>query len=499
MLVALSTLAHLLCLDRFGWFRDELYYLACGAHPAWGYVDHPPLIGWMGALVGWAHSFLLVRSVPILAGAAAIALTCRMAGKLGAGPIGRLVAGLATLCTPTFLFMFHHLNMNAIEVVLWTAGALIALDLDERAPTRRWLLFGAVVGLGLLNKHSMGFWVLAIAAGLLLGGRGRVFLSKKPWLALLVAALIVAPHVAWQVANHFPTLEFYRNAAAQKNAPLSALGYLGAQITLAGPGNLPLWLLGLVWLVFAKMGRSARPLGFAYLILLALFIVLRGKAYYLVPFYPVLFAAGGAMLDTSLCAKSRRMRVAIAAALTSAVALVGLLAAPLALPVLSPAATVAWGKRLGLAPPKAEKAALGELPQHLADMFGWEELVAALAAARDSLSPAERERIEILVVNYGEAAAVDWLGPGRGLPKAHAAHNAYYTWGPPKDANATVLYLGRPGESAESLQQHFRQARLIGRTHCEYCMPFERDRPIFAAAGWLRPPEESWPALKLYY
>ncbi len=311
---------------------------------------------------------------------------------------------------------------------------------------------------------------------------------------MAVAAALVAPHGVWQIANGFPTLEFYANAGARKIVHMSALGYLGAQVTLAGPGNLLLWVAGLGWLLIAKQARAFRFLGVAYLALLVLFVVMHGKAYYLVPFYCVLFAAGGAAWE----GVSGRARPTLAGLGVVSIVGLGCVTAPLAIPVLSPVQTIAHGKRLGISPPQAERAAVAELPQHLADMFGWDELVAKVAEIRDMLPEGERAQAQIVAGNYGEAAAVDWLGPARGLPRAHSPHNAYFRWGPPKAADGPVIVVGRRFDRTR-LDTLFEQVTVAGRTTCDHCMPHERDLPVYLCRGWRRPPAELWPALKLYY
>jgi hypothetical protein len=497
VLVALmlgSLAFHLRTIDQFGWFRDELYYLACGAHLAWGYVDHPPLVA-LAAAVTPGHSFLAARAMPILCGALAILLTWRLAERMGAKGFGRVLAALATLFTPTYLFQFHTLSMNTFEILLWTLGAYLAIDLDESASWRRWVTWGTVIGIGLLNKHSMLFWTVALVGGWVLTGRYRIVLGRKPWLAAAVALALVAPHLAWQLAHELPTLEFYRNAGASKILPMSPLGFVGAQLTLAGPGNVLLWLAGLAWLLGASGARKLRFLGASYLALLVLFVVMRGKAYYLVPFYCVLFAAGGAALENWF----GRLRPHLAGVVALAIVGLGAAAAPLAMPILTTDATLAWSRRLGLAPPQAERAALGDLPQHLADMFGWPELVESLATIRDRLPVDEQPGLQILVGNYGEAAAIDWLGGARGLPRARSPHNAYFMWGPPQATSGPVLVLGNRRWDERRLATVFVEVMLAGRTHCAHCMPHENDLPIYVCRGWKVPPAELWTALKLYY
>jgi hypothetical protein len=160
---------------------------------------------------------------------------------------------------------------------------------------------------------------------------------------------------------------------------------------------------------------------------------------------------------------------------------------------------VAWGRAIGISAPKAERAAVAELPQHLADMFGWPELVDSVARARDLLPESERARTVIIAGNYGEAAAIDWLGSARGLPPAHSTHNAYFTWGPPRDATAPVLVVGSVARRDSDIRAVFHEVKRVGQTQCRLCMPFERETPIYLCRGWRRAPSAVWPESKRYF
>jgi 4-amino-4-deoxy-L-arabinose transferase-like glycosyltransferase len=487
----------LACIDEYGWFRDELYYLACGAHPALGYVDHPPLIGWVAWLVrhGLGDSFLAVRMGPVLAGAGIIGVTARLAEKLGARGAGVILAGLAAWLAPTYLFLAHHLSMNGFEVLLWSIAALLVLDL---APRWRWLLLGLVVGVGLLNKHSMAFWVVAVVCGMLLTDRRRWLRGRGPFVAAAAALALVSPHVAWQVLHDFPTLNFYRNASAHKILPMTPWGFVGAQLTLAGPGNALLWLGGLIWLLVSPAAKHHRFLGIAYLVLLVLLVALGGKAYYLLPFYPVLFAAGGAGLERVSSGWTSARRKVFVTVSFSVVFCVGIAVAPLALPILPVEASIAWMRTLGLSAPKAERAEVAELPQPLADMFGWPELVRSVASVYAGLPQSDRALAQVVAMNYGQAAAIDWLGRSQGLPPALSPHNAYWGWGTPVDGGGAVIVIGVPSSSRAVLEGYFERVEVRTTTQCSFCMPHERGLPVYVCRGWRVPPERVWAEMQRY-
>lgn len=496
-LMVAAVACQLVCIEQYGWFRDELYYLACGAHPAFGYVDHPPLIGWLAWLVRNAlgSSFLAVRIVSVMAGAAVIGMTARLAERLGAKGSGVVLAALGAWLAPTYLFLAHHLSMNSIEVVLWCAAALVSMDLDERSAMRKWIWLGAIVGIGLLNKHSMTFWVFATGCALLLTPRRAVLRTRGPYAAAGVSLVLVAPHLLWQVSQGFPTVEFYRNASAHKILAMAPWEFLGAQLTLAGPGSAPLWLGGLTWLLW---GKRYRYLGIAYLVMLALLLALRGKAYYMLPFYPVLFAAGGAGFERIIEPLGDRVRTTMKSLSLIWTAATGVLVAPLALPILPVESSISWMRTLGLSAPRAERANVAELPQPLADMFGWENQVETLATVVRSLPPDDRQRVQIVAMNYGQASAIDWLGPAWGLPPAHSPHNSYWAWRAPVDRAGPVVIIGVRAENAHVLEQYFLQVDVAATTQCSYCMPNERDLPVFVCRGWRVEPSAAWRALQRY-
>jgi hypothetical protein len=149
--------------------------------------------------------------------------------------------------------------------------------------------------------------------------------------------------------------------------------------------------------------------------------------------------------------------------------------------------------RLGLGVSSAERHETGALPQHFADMLGWEALADAVAGVVRTLPPEERATARIFVQNYGEAGALEYYGPSRGLPPVIAGHNAYWHWGPGPDSGGVVIIVGG---DAEDHRQAFTEVREAGRTACDLCMPYENDLPIFVARGLVRPLHEIWPSVK---
>ncbi|MDM7916852.1 MAG: glycosyltransferase family 39 protein, partial [Candidatus Eisenbacteria bacterium] len=275
-LAAATVVLHLASnLGLFGWeyFRDELYYLVCARHPALGYVDHPPLSIWILSVVAlFDHGIFAIRLVPALAAGATVWLTGRMASDLGARRGATTLAALAAACAPILRAICGFYSMNALEVLTWTLLAfLLVRNLRDPSP-RRWILIGATLGLGILNKHTTGMFGVVLVIGLFLSPSRNVLRSPGVWLGAALAAALTIPNLAWQAAHGFPSLEFYRNADLYKNVPTPPHAVVIEQIVTLHPLTFPLWAAGLAWCLFAPAARRFRSLGWTFLLLLVLLV-----------------------------------------------------------------------------------------------------------------------------------------------------------------------------------------------------------------------------------
>jgi dolichyl-phosphate-mannose-protein mannosyltransferase len=495
-LAAAYALAHTAVVSRYGIFRDELYYVACARHLAWGYVDHPPAIALLTRieLALFGQSVAALRVLPILAGAATVVLAGLVARELGGGRFAQVAAGLAVAISPVYLFLFHILSMNAVEVLLWTVAAYVLVRLLGGADPRLWLLFGAVAGVGLETKHSMLLLGFGVFLGVLLSPARRLLASPWPWLGGLLAALLFAPNLLWEVRHGWPTLEFARNAEAGKNVHYSPLAFFGQQALQMQPWTLPLWLAGLLGLLFAPSLRRFRALGWAYLAIAAVLLVQASKPYYLAPAYPWLLAAGAVLLDR-WTAERGRARPWLRGAALVLLAVNGAITAPLTLPLLPEEAFIRYAARLGIKAEAGERHEMGVLPQHFADMHGWPELAAETARVWSALPPAERARCGIFGQNYGEAGAIDYFGPALGLPHAISAHNSYYLWGPDGYDGSCLVVLG---DDRSRLGQLFGDVQEAGRFDCRYCMPYEDGLAIHVCRRPKRTLAAIWPEIKSF-
>jgi hypothetical protein len=498
-IAASLVLAHLLTLGRYGIFRDELYYVANGRHLAWGYVDHPPLVAALAWLIEHTigTSVYALRLPVLLALVGVLAVLAALVRRLGGSGPAVAVAWLAFALGPYYLFAFHYLSMNAPEVLWWSLAALLlmrATDLHVApggapgpAGAGRWLLFGAVMGLAALTKVSGLVWGAALAVAVLVSPARRHLLGPWPWAAVLVATLMFAPHVLWQVQHGWPTAEFVRNAQEGKIVAFAPAGFLLEQLKLLGPVGTIVSVIGLAASLTGRV-RGGSVWAVTFLVTLLVFLVQRSKPYYMMPAYPVLLVAGAVAVERWRPWTRAGGRVALFALAALGTALV-----PLTLPVLPPERVQAYMRAIGVEVESGERHEKGALPQHFADMFGWETLADDVARVVGTLTPAERATARIYAQNYGEAGALDYYGPARGLPPVISGHNAYWHWGPGPDNGGAVIIVG--GAAADH-REVFRDVTERGQTTCTLCMPYEQDLPIFVARGLKRPLREVWPAVK---
>ncbi len=487
-------LLHLLLGGRYGYFRDELYFLDCGRHLDWGYVDHAPMVALMarfGLLLG--GSLHAIRLLPALAGAATVVIAMGITRELAGRSFAQAMAGLCVLLAPVYLGTDSILSMNALEPVLWMSAAWVLIRILRTGNPRLWLWFGVLTGLGLETKHSTVFFGMAIVAGLLLTRHWRQFATPWPWIGGAVAFALFLPNIIWQVRHHFPTLELLENIKnSDKNVVLGPVQYFVQQWILLHPVVSLVWLIGLGWLLVGG-GTKYRPLGYSYLVLLSTFVALKGKNYYLAPIYPMLLAAGAVVIENRLDrVRTPHRRMWAQAAVVAMIIVAAVPIAPIALPLLPPEKFVAYSQAMHVSPPKTETHHQGQLPQLFGDQFGWEELVREVARIYHDLPPDEQARAAIFANNYGEAGAINQFGPRYGLPRAISAHQNYYFWGPQGATGEVMIVLQDDRETLERICASVEEAGY----HYHPWGMGEENGPIFVCRGLKPPLPEMWPRLK---
>ncbi|MGW5384312.1 glycosyltransferase family 39 protein [Nocardia sp. NPDC003963] len=407
------------CADRYGYHRDEMYFLAAGRRLDWGYADQPPLVPLLARAMAAidADSLILLRLPAIVAATAVVVCTGWAVRELGGGRAAQTLAAAAVASSALLLGAGHQLGTVIFDLAVWSAVVVTVLRLLRPESDRRWwLLAGVLAGIGLQNKTLLALPLLVLACTLLLLGPRKVFATGYFPVALGIAAVLWAPNLWWQVRNGLPQAEAARAIAGGSSGTSDGpLGFVLLQFGLMGPLMVVLWAAGLWWLARC---RRYRAFALAYVLLFVAYLVAGGKAYYLGGMYPVLLAAGATALAPALTRTWRRRTATV-----TVFALNAMVSAVLFLPVLPVTA-------LRDSPILAVNYDAGET-------VGWPRFTDRIAEVRARLAP----NAEILTDNYGEAAAIERFGAPYGLPVPHSGHNAYWWWGPPVDSRP-ILTVG---------------------------------------------------------
>jgi hypothetical protein len=490
-----TLVVHLAGNPHYGFFRDELYFIICGFHPAFGYVDQPPVVPLLAAGTQlFGHSLFLLRAVPALFAAGGMYVTCLLVLELGGGIFAQIVAGSAFLFAGVLMSFGMKVGPDMVGLWLWPLVALYVLRLAKGGDPRQWLAAGIAAGVGLESKYSAVFFLVALLTGLLLTPQRRILWSRWFVLGALLAALIALPNFWWQAHYGFPILELLRNGQNGKNVVAGPLLYLFQQLLITNLFLSPIWIVGLVSLLVRS--GPARFLGLTYVVLIALMIVLHGKHYYPGDVYPIVIAAGGVEI-----ASWTKRRIGLQAALSAAMVAAGLFFLPFSLPILSEQPMVDYAAFVGgvlhvsrsmMATERHQTAAL---PTDWADMHGWPELAATIARIYQALPPEQRAQAAIVTDNYGEAAAIDFFGNAYGLPPALSGHNNYWLWG--TRGYSGIVVIDVDGDCGAS-KRLYRNARLAARFDAPWVISYERGIPIMVCTAPSRSLSSIWPEIKHY-
>jgi hypothetical protein len=484
---------HVLVNGRYGYFVDELYYLACSHHLDWGYVDQPPLI----AVITWIERSALgdslhaLRFLPAVADGLLVFLTGLIAREMGGRRYAQILACVAVIVAPLYLGLGNLLTMNAFEPLFWMGCALVAIKIIKGGSPELWLLFGLLAGLGLENKHSMLFFGFGFAVGLLFTPERRFLRSPWFWLGGLLAFLIFAPNLVWEIQHEFPTIELLRNVQRSgRNVSLSWATFLAQQFLIMNPLAAPLWLAGLWYFLLDGDGQRFRALGLTYLTILLFFLALNGRVYYLAPAYPMLFAAGAVKFQRFV---ERPNHTWLKPAYLAVLVVTGALLAPFGyFPILPVESYLAYSRAIHFAPPQIETHRMGPLPQIYADMYGWREMAETVAGVYNKLSADDKQRCAIFGQNYGQAGAIDFFGTKMGLPNAISGHQNYFLWGPRNYTGECMIVMD---DSPDKLSKEFNSWEKVATVYHPYSMPYQHFN-VYLCRGLHWPLAQIWPTLK---
>jgi 4-amino-4-deoxy-L-arabinose transferase-like glycosyltransferase len=469
--VALGVLTLLLVVaNRYGFHRDELYFLEAGQHLAFGYVDQPPLTPALARLqmALFGSSPWSVRVVPAATVGVVAFLAALLARELGGGRRPQIWSAVAISGAGFVLAVGHLLSTSTFDFAFWLALLVIATRLLRTGDPRWWVAYGALAGVALWNKHLPVLLTVAILVGLVAARRWEVLAPR--WLALggVLGLVIAAPTLCWQATNDWPQLQMAA-ALSERVGGESRATLLPLQLVLLGPVMIPAAIAGIRWL--GRDGRTFAPLGWAYVAALVLTFVTGGRPYYPLPLAAVLVVAGLVALDQHDRADRARAKLLTAHVAISAV---------IALPLLPPAVLV--------------RTPIPALNDTLIESIGWPELAEQVATVVNRLPEEEREDVVLLTGSYGEAGALDLYGPARGLPQPYSGHNSYGDWRRPHNNHATVVAIRVPGSA---LEPHFASCLQVDQVRFDPPVGNEVEgAPIVICRDLRRTWDELWPQLR---
>ncbi len=461
---------------RYGFHRDELYFVESMQHPAWGFVDHPPLtpaLGWLSQQL-FGDSLVGLRVVPALMVGALVLVVAAIARELGSDRRAQLLAA-AIVATSSFLLAVGHMLTTPTFDVLATALVLLGLIRIVRTGEQRWwLAVGLVIGLGLQNKFTLAMVLASLALAALVTGGWRRLWSGWTLAGAAIALVVWAPHLWWQIDHGWPQFEFAR-ALAENQGVENRATLLPFQLLIVGPPLVSI-VLGGLWSLWSRPNwRPVRFIALGYVVLLAVLLVTGGKGYYSAGLFAAIIAAG-AIATCDWMDEGR-------AALRRAVVVFGLAVnlitgAIVTLPVL-PAAD-AGGP-------------LAFLNEDALETIGWPSMVEQVAAA---VPPSERDDVVIVASNYGEAGAIDRFGGAHRLPQAHSPHNSYADFRAPAGTDGPVVVVGY---RAAVLDDWFDGCARVAEITTPHGIDNDvNGKPIWRCDGPAEPWDQLWPRMRHY-
>lgn len=482
----------------YGVFRDELYLYACSLRMDIGYVDQPPLSVWIlkvfTSIIG--KSVFSMRLIAAIFGALSLVPLGLAVKELGGKTIAISIASIAFIVSPIYLAYCGYYSMNSIDLLLWSSAIYLVVKLknlhfqEMNTHNRRtWIVLGLVMGISLLNKIGMLWFGFGLLLSLIITKDRKWLTTKWPYITGIIALIVFSPYIFWNATHDWATIEFLGGAGEKYNSQ-SIASFLSGQLLIQNPANIIIWLSGLIYFIF--MDKKRQGLSIFIIFLTVLFILLingHSKAEYLAPIFTVLFIGGGLAIEHWT---AKRKWIAY---LIIGNQIIGLGAAPLAIPILPVETYMAFSEKTGITPATTEGHELQELPQFYADMHGWEEQAKAIAKVYHTLSDDEKKNCAIFGDNYGRSGAVDYFADKYDLPLSIGRHNNYWIWGPGHyNGDLMIILSDHIGDKADL----FEEVVEVGEVYTKYAIPYENNLKIYLCKNLKQPIEELWPKLKSY-
>jgi hypothetical protein len=491
---ALATfLIHLYTAPGYGFFGDELYTIALSRHLAFGYVDLPPLTPALVALsrAVLGESLFTMHIVPALAGSATLVLVCLMTKEFGGKLFAVALSALGFIVVPLWLGLDSIFCYDSIDQLVLAAFLYTLVRFLRTGNRKLWILLGFSAGIACMTKVTILFLGPGFLVALLVSKYRRDLLTPWPWLGAILCLVVITPYLLWQVANHWPTLEYWTNYGTARVYQASITEYLANILIYMNPLLLPLWIVGLYRIFRPFGGTSYAFLGMLFIVTLVLMFLLHAAARMLAELFIPLLAAGAVFVEEKLAGRrwGKVMKIAATAYLLAA----GIFVIPTSLPIIPAdqlpalADTFNSGYR-----PKDFNGATSQNPL-LSGRLKWDELVQDVAKVHDELPPHDRAIAGIYADWYSSAGAIDLLGPKYGLPHAVSGALTYYLWGPGYSWEVMIVVTDKSNE----LAVFFEECELKATAQYEYDAPVGRPN-IYVCRKPKVSADKIWSSLELY-
>jgi hypothetical protein len=498
-LALLTALLHGATSWRYGYFRDELYFIACAKHLAWGYVDQPPLVAFAAWLAGpFGYALPALRFLPVLSSGLTVYVAVLLARELGGKRFAQWTTGVAVALAPAYVLLGNTLTTTSFESLSWTLAVYACVKIARHGSERWWIALALAVAFGGYGKYSIALLVLGLAIGLVTTRERGVLWT--PWLAraTLLALALLLPNFWWQASHGWPIFEVLQGDAAHRpsfqsgvaleyrNLATNALAFSLEQLLYASPLAVPIWLTGVVAPFRFTVLRDVRFISITYIVLFVVAAALGAKGYYIVGIYASVLAVGAVALEC--------MPAWIGNTAFGLMAAFGIAMLPLSLPVLPIDGLIAYTKKLGLTGRDGSPARL--IQPVFAEEFGWGRLAHDVASVYHALPPEQRAQTAVYADTYADAGALDFFGPAYGLPPAISTQNTYYLWGPGHASGETLIAIG--ASRIDLLKKYYRSVTLVATSTEPYKWIVEGPAPIYLCRDPVAPLREIWPNLRWY-
>lgn len=470
MIAAVPVVALCATAGRYGYHRDELYFIAAGSRPAAGYVDQPPLVPLLAYLLDSLSggSLVALRIPSAVAAGVIVIVTALIAREFGAGRAAQFLAASAMAASAVLIAVGHLLSTSTFDILIWALLCWLVIRAVKQ-PGPHWMAVGAAAGIGLLTKSLVVVLLAALLAAIVAVGPRSALRNRWLWGAAAVAILIALPNIWWQAAHGWPQFELSESIAAGSSGTSEPRWlFLPFQIVLLGPLLAPIWIIGLWRLLREPDMRSWRFFAVAYLLLALVFLVMGGKPYYLAGMYPVLLAAGAEPVMRWVTTAFRRSLAVLAVATTAVTS--GLLFLPI------------------VPPQELRETPIPSINYDAGETIGWPEFAATIDGVHRSAAGSDAI---VLAGNYGQAGAIEMFLPH--IP-VFSGHNSYWSWGPPPERRGPFIALGYPEDVLRDLCDDLRSAATIdNQVNVDND---EQGRQVWICNDRSRRWDEVWPSLR---